>query len=104
MTPASTSAFYRRIGDPMTLRRLPSTDVACYGKISEMERPSETDQTGQRSYACRIAAAELTAASWPVPPRNGDRVIAGGVTYSVQSAMPAKAAGQTVAWALIVRG
>lgn len=65
------------------LRRLPSTDVTCQGRLSGATVVNLPDQQVQVRRQLHIADTEIAASGWPGPPRKGDRVIANGATSTV---------------------
>lgn len=89
----------------MTLKRASVSDLTVYGK--RVGAPSDSETVGnlrQDEIEIRIGRAEIAAASWPEPPRNGDSIVCGGRTYAIQAAQQHDDRGVVYGWKLQVVG
>ena len=80
----NTSAFLRRAGRSVTLRRLPAVDITVSASI-RFYTPEELGEgiiNGDRLMI--IGNGEIELNSWPGPPQRNDRVIDGGHTYNIE--------------------
>lgn len=86
---ATVSRSQARNGHRVILRRLPATDVTCLAVIRDFSAgalPGGLPGGNPQGFSVmRISNDEIAAASWPGPPRKGDRVIADGRICVVES-------------------
>lgn len=92
------------VGRTMTLQRLggPSVDVLGYPRNYQPDELTGGIQQGDRRV--EILTAEINAAGWPGPPRNGDRLVIDNRTATLQAAFPVDVAGRRIGYSLWVRG
>lgn len=99
----------QRRGRDLTLRRRIGTtnsftDCAPRG-VKRGYRPEElVGGIVQGDSEIIIGNAEISAASWPGPPRKGDLAVMDGVTSTVQAATPFHDGAVPIAFILWVRG
>lgn len=91
-------------GSPMTLRRLPSTDVTVQGTVRGYVVSEIIGGIKQGDRQVVISSAEIRAAAWPGPPRGGDQMIIGGRLFQIVGADPCTVAGVDVRYDIHVHG
>lgn len=101
---AETAAALNEYGSSMTLRRLPSTDVTVMGKARGYAVSEIAGGVKQGDREVIISNAEILAATWPGPPREGDQMIIGGRTFRVLGADPVTIGGVDVRYSIQIRG
>ena len=106
MTPKGVTDFIERRGQTVTVRRpgSPSVEASVKAFVKDFS-PAELQgnlQQGDRRVI--VAHLSLVRESWPVPPRYGDQVDAGGLTYVVQSSNPLNIGELVARYDLVVRG
>ena len=99
-----------RKGRPMTLRRLTAPETLGYAEgdvtgFSSAE-PDAEPQDGTAGENRRRRHIELGAIppDWPAPPRGGDELLDGVVTFSVSAAEPVWDGAELAGWRLWVEG
>ncbi len=108
---ADFAAEMREHGEEMTLRRMPSTDVTVWGKCFQPKGGARGDPVAGASSArqatlnVKISEAEIADASWPGPPRHGDRLIIGTRHYILEGDADTRSdGGVTLGHFLVVKG
>jgi hypothetical protein len=107
--PTPTRRQLLRTGQQVTLRRMAgstATDVACTavvrGYAPQELAPGSGLQQGDRMVI--ITTDEIAAASWPGPPRKGDRVVIASATTTVQAVETRYLGAAIDRYVLAVRG
>ena len=100
----STADALNEYGSPMTLTRLPSTSVTVQGVARGYQVSEITGGIKQGDREVIISSAEITAATWPAPPRGGDQMLIGGRTFQVIGADPVTVSGTDIRYTIHVRG
>ena len=100
-------AALRARGRPMTLRRqaTPTSPIVTVTGFLRAYQPGEL-QAGvqQGDVRIEIGADEITAALWPAPPRNPDRLTVDGRTYTVLGAQPIHEGSRLIGYSIWGRG
>lgn len=99
-------AMISRYGQSVTLRRLPSTDVALSAVVRGYA-PHEIVPGGpvaQGDRLVRIGTAAIAAAAWPAPPHRDDKILLGSDVTTVRAVEALQVAGVVVEYVLQVRG
>lgn len=95
-------------GEVATLRRSATgaadVDVSVRAFVAHASRQPLAGTVVQMEREARISNAEIAAASWPGPPRPGDRLVVGSTTYHVQAVDTLKDAGAIAIHVLSLRG
>lgn len=86
MSAAAIQAVIDLVGETVTLRREPSTDVTVKAKVINYAEAQLVGNIIQGDVIIRISNKEIAAASWPGPPRQGDKVLRDGKELHVMSA------------------
>jgi hypothetical protein len=85
-SPQSIVAIMARHGEPMTLARIGGPSVGVNAKAFEAAVSNLDGDIQQRERAFMFTDAEISAASWPGPPRKLDSITgADGLMYIIQS-------------------
>lgn len=108
-TTARIIEMLERRGRPLTLRRRIGTtnaftDVAPRGYSRGFKAEELVGGIIQGDREIVIAQAEITAASWPGPPKKGDITVLDGVTATVQGVLTMYDGASPAAHILWVRG
>lgn len=107
MTPADVTRLVQRYGETLTLRRpgAPNVDVAVKGVTRALHPDALVGEITQFERKVVISNAEIAAASWPGPPKRGDRVIfADGTQATVLMPGTRKLGDQIAGHWMIVKG
>ena len=72
-------------GETVTLRREPATDVIVKASIRRYEARDLAGNIIQGSAVIHISNQEIAAASWPGPPRQGDKIIRDSKELHIES-------------------
>lgn len=101
---ASRARLLARFGRPVTLKR-GTAEAACLGTVTRYA-PDEIAGTTLRQGDAHveILASDLTAAEYPVPPRNPDSLITAANHWTVLFANPVHDGADLIGWTLAVRG
>lgn len=95
-------------GETMTLQRTGQSDLSVKGKRLRPGGAGSSQAVGavaQNMITVKISNAEIAAASWPGPPRKGDKLVMGGRTYTLEADSDVRGdAGTTLAHFLVVKG
>lgn len=83
MTPAQYAAVLTKRGETMVLRRLGGASVTLKGKRHDAAGDPLVGNVGQIVVKVIISNAEIAAAGWPGPPRQGDKLTMGGIEYTL---------------------
>jgi hypothetical protein len=93
-----------KAGSAMTLKRTGATDLSFLGFVQPRATSELKDEITQDERMISMGSSELTAASWPVPIRKGDKVAHNSKTWHVEDIEEIFIAGQLVRCNLRVRG
>ncbi len=93
-----------KAGSAMTLKRTGISDLTFLGFIQPKVSSELKDEITQDERVICMGSSELTAASWPVPIRKGDKVVHNSKTWHVEDIEEIFIAGQLVRCNLRVRG
>lgn len=93
MTAAKVAEIVDRAGETVTLRRITgastgspvNTDVIVKASIRLFEPDELVGSIVQGDSLVTIAAAPAVAASWPLPPKKGDKLIRDSATLNVEA-------------------
>lgn len=101
---ADTASALNEYGSPMTLRRLPSTDVTVMGVARNYAATEIVGGVSQGDRLVIISSAEIAAAAWPGPPRRGDQMVISGRLFQVLAADAIAVSGVDIRYTIQVRG
>jgi hypothetical protein len=85
MSVADIQSVIDLVGETVTLRREPATDVVVKAKIINYEPTELAGNIIQGRAVARISDAEIAAAAWPGPPQQGDKIIRDGKVLHIES-------------------
>lgn len=107
MTPADVQRLIERYGESVTLRRgtvEPYTDVAVKARVAGFEPKDLVGDIKQGDRQVVIGNGEIAAASWPGPPLRGDRLLIGGLPFTITAVDTRKIGDEIAGHWLVVRG
>lgn len=106
----NTAAFLAELGHSAVLRRLngsnPATEVTVLAFVRDM-RPRDLIEGSGLRQGDRIAiigTAEIAVASWPAPPRAGDKLVVEDRVLNVQAVEIVRKGAAVERYNLMVRG
>jgi hypothetical protein len=105
---ANTVVEYTRVmnlrGETMTLKRTGQADLSIKGFMRTLSADELVGELIQGDRKIITGSSELDGVTWPVPIRKGDKIVARGHTYTVQSADGVAVGSRVVRYNLLVRG
>lgn len=114
MSAETANMMYARIlretGQDLVLRRTGVADLPLKGCMSEQAIDKNlapevaSGKLIQTSYDVIVGSSEITAASWPLPIRKGDKLLSGSKVYTVEKAEDVTIGNQIVRFNLVVKG
>lgn len=102
---AARASLVTMFGRPLTLRRGAGSPAAVTGVLTRYA-PDELAGTNLRQGDARVEllASDLTAAGFPVPPRNPDELRTTANSWTVLFASPVYEGAELIGYSLAVRG
>lgn len=108
MTAETAKSLYERFfssgGSSMTLRRAGQSDISFFGFVSNLSPNALVGELQQGDVSITVPGETLTASSWTLPVRKGDKLVFDGKTYTVQSCEDFFISNELIRSNLIVRG
>lgn len=94
----------RDFGETVTLQRTGQSDLSCVAAVAGYLPNELVGGILQGDRRVRISNVEITNASWPGPPRKGDKVVIASRTTTIQGVDTSFVAGVAVMHIIQARG
>lgn len=101
---AALDAALARTGQAMTLKRTGEDDLTVRARVRDYAASELAGTIQQGDSHVILSPTEMTDASWPAPPKKGDRLLIGTRLCLVETVVPKHVDGTPVRYELVVRG